>query len=123
MQPNLTATPLRPAAHVRQWPALVSIIVAVALMVSSLHHLSCVDNDATGGSVASLSLGLDKSAPPSDADRCLPGHCHCVCHGSAQASGQVVSSLTPLADAKVGMREDRLPPADAGDLPFKPPRA
>ena len=114
---------LRPAARVPRWAALVSIILAIALMVSSLHHLSCVDDDATGGSVASLSLGLDKSAPPSDADRCLPGHCHCVCHGSAQASGQGVASLATLADAKVGMREDRLPPADAGNLPFKPPRA
>jgi len=99
------------------------MILAVALMVSSLHHLSCVEDDGASGSTASIMVGMDKSAPPSDADRCLPGHCHCVCHGSAQSSAHIVSSLMPLAGAKVGMRADRLPPADAGNPPFEPPRA
>jgi hypothetical protein len=123
MQPRLTATVLRPAARLRRWPALVSMILAAALMVSSLHHLFCIDDGATGGSVASIAVGIDQPTPSSDADRCLPGHCHCVCHGSAQASSQVVASLSPSADAKVGMREDHLPPTAAGSPPFEPPRA
>ena len=99
------------------------MILAVALMVSSLHHLSCVDEEGPSGSVASVVVGMDKSTPPSDADQCLPGHCHCVCHGSAQASFRSIATLAPLAGVRIGMREDRLPPADAGTPPFKPPRA
>jgi hypothetical protein len=99
------------------------MLLAVVLVVSSLHHLSCIDDGATGGSIASIAAGIDTSAPPSDADRCLPGHCGCVCHGAAQASTQLDWSPTPFAEAKFGVREDRLPPTVADNQPFEPPRA
>src|SRR5262245_46573619 len=120
MQSNPTATALRPAARILRWPAVLSLILAVALMVSSLHHLSCIDDDGAGGSVAAVSIGMDKSAPPSGTDQCLPGHCHCVCHGSAQTSARLISTLALLVGDRIGMREDRLPPADMGSPPFKP---
>jgi hypothetical protein len=123
MQPRLTATALRPAARLLRWQALVSMLLAVVLMVASLHCLSCTDNGATGGPVASTTAGIDISTSPFDADCCLSGHCHCVCHGFAQASTQPDWSLSPFAEAKFGVHEDRLPPTAAGNQPFKPPRA
>jgi hypothetical protein len=103
--------------------AFLSIILAIALLVSSLHHLSCLDEGGTSGPISSIAFGIEKSAPPADGDQYLPGHCHCVCHVSAQAWTKLVSSPVEFADMAYGVCEDHLPRPLAGHPPFKPPRA
>jgi len=100
-----------------------SVILAIALLISSLHHLSCFDEGGGSAPLSSIVVGVQKSAPLTDGDGGLLGHCHCVCHVFAQSWSQPLSSPVEFADMAYGVREDHLPPAIAGHPPFKPPRA
>jgi hypothetical protein len=115
----------RSQAPRRSWRAVLSVLLAAVLLLASLHHLTCLgEAEASGASAASavLSVSLPDSAP-TGADQCLPGHCHCVCHASSQASTEHVSSSIDFVPPAYGIGMDHLPRLMAGLPPFKPPRA
>jgi hypothetical protein len=115
--------PLSPAAHATSWRAVLSALLAIAILLSSFHHLSCLGDDEVSGPGSSISVALETSAPPVNGDPCLPGHCHCVCHVSVQALTDSVSNPVDFGNLAYGLRADRLPRALATLPPFKPPRA
>jgi len=123
MHPIITASPSRPAASIQCGAAVLSVILAIALLISSLNHLSCFDEGGSSAALSSIAVGIQKSAPPTDGDRGTPGHCHCVCHIFPQAWAKPVSSRVEFAEMAYDVREDHLPRALAGHPPFKPPRA
>jgi hypothetical protein len=104
------------------WRVVLSGLLAVAVLLSSLHHLSCGD-DELSGAASTITVAIEKSAPPSSGDQCLPGHCHCVCHVSVQAMAELVSSTVDFGDLAYGLRADHLSRGIAALPPFKPPRA
>jgi hypothetical protein len=113
----------RPAASMRCGAAVLSVVLSIALLISSLHHFSCFDEGRTSAPLSSIAAGIQKSAPSTDADRGLPGHCHCLCQVFAQSWVQPVSSPVEFADTAYDVRQDHLPPDLAGQPPFEPPRA
>jgi hypothetical protein len=102
--------------------AAVAVLVAAAVMVSSLHHLSCADDEGTAGAVAAIGQTLDKAAPAGGCDHGLQADCHCVCHGAFQAfaapsaapADVVASAYRPRTDAPLRILAYR--------APFEPPR-
>jgi hypothetical protein len=122
----MTHTEFPPAlspARPKPWRAILSGLVAIALLLASLHHLSCLGEDEPFGLASSVSVAVEKTVPPINGDQCLPGHCHCVCHVSIQALADFVSSPVDFRDPAYGLRADHLPHALAAFLPFEPPRA
>src|SRR5882757_4264713 len=98
-------------AHQNPWRAILSGILALAVLLSSLQHLSCLGEDEAFGPASSVSVAIEKAAPPVNGDRCLPGHCHCVCHVSVQAWTDLVSSPIDFRDSTYGLRTDHFPHA------------
>jgi hypothetical protein len=115
--------PALKAARLNPWRAILSGLLAIAVLLSSLHHLSCVGEDESFGLASSTSVAIEKTTPPVNGDQCLPGHCHCVCHVSVQAWTDPVSSPVDFRDSAYGLRPDHLPRALAAFPPFEPPRA
>jgi hypothetical protein len=106
------------------WRRVISILLAVAVLLSSLHHLICVTDDEAPVPASAVAFSsTDQSLPPVNTDRCLPMHCHCACHGTAQTWTEVVSGPVEFGDATFGLREHHLPRMLAALPPFKPPRA
>jgi hypothetical protein len=135
MQP-ITQTEVRPAltgARPYSWRAILSGLLALAVLLSSLHHLSCLGDDESFGSASaglaspasasSVAVAIEKAAPPVSGDQCLSGHCHCVCHVSVQALADLVSSPVDFHGSAYAPRTDHWPGALAAFPPFKPPRA
>ena len=119
-------TGLPPALHVarlKSWRAILSGLLAIAVLLASLYHLSCLGEDESVGLASSVSVAIEKVAPPINGDQCLPRHCHCVCHVSFQAWTDLVSSPVDFRDHAYALRTDHLPRALAAFLPFEPPRA
>ena len=114
------------AAHnalLRAGRMLLSVLLAMTVLLSSLHHFSCLGEDGTSGASASIALPFDRSAPPVNSDTCLPGHCHCVCHLTAEARAALVSGPVEFSESIYGASKDHFPRTLAGYPPFKPPRA
>lgn len=108
-------------AFLRAGRMLLSILVAITVLLSSLHHLSCLGEDVTSGAVASIALPSDQ--PPVNSDACLPGHCHCVCHLTADARVALLSTPVEFSQSIYSVSGDQFPRALAGYPPFEPPRA
>ena len=121
--PHKELPPALPSARPTPWRAILSGLVAIALLLASLHHLSCLGEDESFGLASSVSVAVEKTVPPINGDQCLPGHCHCVCHVSVQAWTDLVSSPVDFRDQAYRPRPDHLPHALAAFLPFEPPRA
>lgn len=123
MRPMTHMEPLPTPARRNPWRAVLSGLLAIAVLLASLHHLSCLGDDESSGAASSVSFAIEKTAPPTGGDQCLPGHCHCVCHVSVQAWTELVSSPVDFRGQAYGLRTDHLPHALVAFLPFEPPRA
>jgi len=111
----------RQNAFLRAGQMLLSVFVAITVLLSSLHHLSCLGEEVTSGAVASIALPFDQ--PPVNSDACLPGHCHCVCHVTADARVALPPSPVEVSQSNYGVSKDQFPRPLAGYPPFEPPRA
>jgi hypothetical protein len=111
------------AAGFKPWRAALSLVLAVAVLLASLHHLSCLGEDELAGPASSTAVALEKSTPPLNGDQCLPGHCHCVCHVSVQSWSDVTSSPVEFGKPAYGPRTAPVPHGLAALPPFKPPQA
>lgn len=102
--------------------AIVSAVLALALLTASMHHLSCLgDGD---GQAAAATVGVQQNAPqPADQDQCPPGHCHCVCHAKTDIRAEAVSVSVALADASYSARVPGLGHPYTVHPPFEPPCA
>ena len=105
------------------WRPFISILVAAAVLFSSLHHLLCSTDTEVFGSASSIVLASNDQAPPVQGRAGLPADCHCICHSTAEVRIDLASVPVEFADATYGMRKEPLPPAAAELRPFKPPRA
>ena len=101
---------------------MLSMVLVLALFLASLHHNTCgVDVERSdSGSIVSL---LNDLAVPSEQGDCLPGHCHCVCHITADTRVAAVSSSVEFADTQYGVQQAGILHSLTDNPPFKPPRA
>jgi hypothetical protein len=105
------------------WRAMVSLCVAIAVLLGSLQHLSCLtEDDSQPAGTASLAATFENGGAPVGEPAVL-AHCHCVCHVSAQAFAEPVSSPVEFGGAAYVLAEDHLPREPAALPPFEPPRA
>jgi hypothetical protein len=112
-----------PIASQKPWRALISVLLAVTVLLASLHHLSCLGEEEGSGPASAISFAFEKSAPPVNSGQCPPGHCHCVCHVSVQALADSVSNPVEFRDPGYGLNAAHLPRLLGALPPFEPPRA
>lgn len=108
----------------RSGRALLSLALAIALLTSSMHHLSCLAEEDNGEAAVVAAASLAQNAPqPADQDQCLPGHCHCVCHADTKVRADAVSVSITFADAGYSDRVPDLARSCTVGPPFEPPCA
>ena len=118
--PELLAGPRM--GHRAPWRAFLSAMLAVAVMLASLHHLSCGIADGEIGQTSAITVALEKSAPPAGGDVWTAVHCHCVCHVSNQSPAGAVCHPVIFASAAYGVLADGGLNSLAAAAPFEPPR-
>ncbi len=110
-----------PIAGVR-WQAILSAMLMVALILASMLHNKC-DMDAKTSNTGPVASVLNDVALPAEQGDCLPGHCHCVCHITADTRVALVSSPVEFGNAQFGVQQARVLHSHRGNPPFKPARA
>src|SRR5262245_57677561 len=104
------------------WRAVLSAVLAIAVLLASLHHLSCGIADGEIGQTSAVAVALEKSAPPAGGDVWTAVHCHCVCHVSNQVTAGAVCHPVIFASAAYGVLADGGLNSLAAAAPFEPPR-
>ena len=102
--------------------SLLSILLMAAVLAASLHHLSCLADDVTGGTTLTFVTSTDSEVPPISGEPCMPGHCHCVCHVT-QPTLPTSSFLVVFTESAYNSLRNDPSPSHRANLPFKPPRA
>ena len=105
------------------WRPLLSAVLVIAVLLASLHHLSCGIADGEISQTSAVTVALEKSAPPAGGDVWTAVHCHCVCHVSSQSSAGAVCHPVIFASATYGVLADGGLNSLAGVAPFEPPRS
>jgi hypothetical protein len=100
----------------------VVLLLTIGLLVSLIHCAGC-DLTFAGSNVPAVAANLDRGFAPDIPEQQLPCHSgHCLSHVTAQ---HVATAVTPadliLRPPMFG--QEQIPPALAGLLLFKPPRA
>jgi hypothetical protein len=104
------------------WRALLSAMLVIAVLLASLHHLSCGIADGEIRQTSAVTVALEKSASPAGGDVWTAVHCHCVCHVSNQLSAGAVCHPVIFASATYGVLADGGLNSSAAAAPFEPPR-
>jgi hypothetical protein len=102
--------------------SLLSMLLMVAVLAASLHHLSCMADDVTGDTTLTFVTSTDSQAPVSG-EPCLPGHCHCVCHVAQPTLPTSSFLLVVFTESAYSLLQNDPSPSLATYPPFKPPRA
>lgn len=100
-----------------------ALALSVAILVSSFHHFTCgwmADQAPTGVMVVAAVSDVPVRG---DDDGCMPGHCHCVCHVTAEL--RIVPVVNPVEFAGTNYQQSSIHTLHsvAGYGPFEPPRA
>jgi hypothetical protein len=106
-----------------RWRGVVSLLIAFAVLLSSLQHLSCLTEDGVPLSGATASIVGQSGLQSGGSEPAVLTHCHCICHVSARTLAGLVSIPIEFAHPTYALGEDHMPHALAAALPFKPPRA
>ena len=104
------------------WRAVLSVMLAIAVLLASLHHLSCGIADGEISQTSAVTAALEKSTPPAGGEVWTAVHCHCVCHVSNQLSAGAVCHPVTFASASYGVLADGGLNSLAAAAPFEPPR-
>jgi hypothetical protein len=104
------------------WRAVLSAMLAITVLIASLHHLSCGIANGEISQTSAVTVALEKSAPPVGSDVWTAVHCHCVCHVSIQLSAGAVCHPVTFASAAYGILADGGLNNLAAAAPFEPPR-
>ena len=102
--------------------AVLSVMLAIAVLLASLHHLSCGIADGEISQTSAVTAALEKSTPPAGGEVWAAVHCHCVCHVSNQLSEGAVCHPVAFASASYGVLADGGLNSLAAATPFEPPR-
>jgi hypothetical protein len=102
---------------------MLALLMTVTLLLVSLHHLSCFNDDIGNRGPAAISALGDHIGAPAKSEPCLPGHCHCVCHISGQRMGDAVLRLADFSNYRYRLLAAEDLHSLTGLPPFKPPRA
>jgi hypothetical protein len=97
-------------------------MLAIAVLLASLHHLSCGIADGEITQTSAVTVAMEKFAPPAGGEVWTAVHCHCVCHISNQLSAGAVCHSVTFAVAAYGVLANDGLNSLAAAAPFEPPR-
>src|SRR5262245_5014672 len=103
--------------------SILSVLLTVAILLGPMHHSLCgTEAEASQGGASIVLPFKDLMSPGTQADG-FAGHCHCLCHVTAESRVVLISSPLEYATAEYGCAGDHLWRSLASAPPFKPPRA